>query len=130
LIRLDTELDNVRAALAWFETVGERSQALRLMAALSFYWHVRPHQTEVLRYLDFGLHGNVEATPELRSHTHCLASYMTFDLGDFPATIAHVDKAIALAQESGDPLILGQAYYSEMFTWRDLGDEKRAAASG
>ena len=130
LARLDVELDNLRAALAWFEATGERSQVLRLMAATAFYWHIRPHQTEVLRWLDIGLLDNVEAAPDLRALSHCLASYMTYDLGDFPATLAHVDTAIALAQESGDPLILGQAYYIETFTLRDLGDAARAAASG
>jgi predicted ATPase/DNA-binding CsgD family transcriptional regulator/DNA-binding XRE family transcriptional regulator len=130
LARLDVELDNLRAALSWFEATGERSQVLRLMTAIAFYWHIRPHQAEVLRWLDIALHGNVEAAPDLRALSHCLASYMTYDLGDFPATVAHVDTAIALAQESGDPLILGQAYYIETFTWRDLGDAARAATSG
>jgi predicted ATPase/DNA-binding CsgD family transcriptional regulator/transcriptional regulator with XRE-family HTH domain len=130
LARLDVELDNLRAALSWFEAIGERSQVLRLMTAIAFYWHIRPHQAEVLRWLDIGLLGNVEAAPDLRALSHCLASYMTYDLGDFPATVAHVDTAIALAQESGNPLILGQAYYIETFTWRDLGEAARAAASG
>jgi predicted ATPase/DNA-binding CsgD family transcriptional regulator len=130
LARLDVELDNLRAALSWFEATGERSQVLRLMVSISFYWHVRPHQTEVLRWLDIGLHGNAEAAPGLRALAHCLATYMTFDLGDYPATIAHVDAAIALAEESGDPLVLGQAHFSEMFTWMDVGDAARAVAAG
>jgi non-specific serine/threonine protein kinase len=129
LARLDAELANLRGALAWFDETGQRSQILRLMVAIAAYWHVRPYQAEVLRWLGIGLHANAGPAAELHARAHCLASFMTFDLGDQPATVAHVEDAIALAEASGDPFILGQAHYNASLAWNEIGETMRAAAS-
>ena len=130
LARLDAELDNLRAALAWFDETGQRSQILRLTVAIASYWEVRPYQAEVLRWLDVGLCASPEAASGFRALAHCLATFMTFDLGDDAATIAHVEHAIVLAEESGDRFILGQAHFNAMFAWFEVGDTARAAVSG
>src|SRR5215213_9577039 len=132
LERLDADLANLRGALAWFDETGQRSQILRPMIAIAAYWGVRPYQAEVLRWLAIGLHADPGTMPELRALAalaHCLASYMTYDLGDQPATIAHVEEAIALAEASADPFILGQAHYVASLAWNEIGETTRAAAS-
>jgi predicted ATPase/DNA-binding CsgD family transcriptional regulator len=129
LAQQDAELANLRGALAWFEETGQRSQILQLMVATTAYWHVRPYQAEVLRWLEIGLAAPGEAAANLRALGHCLASFMTVDLGDLPATIAHAEEAISLEAANGDPLILGQAHYAVGFAWNEIGDAVRAAAS-
>jgi predicted ATPase/DNA-binding CsgD family transcriptional regulator len=129
LERLDADLANLRGALAWFDETGQRSQILRLMVAIAAYWHVRSYQAEVLHWLSIGLQADGATWPARRALAHCLASFMTFDLGDRPATITHVEKAIVLAEASGDPLILGQAHYNASFAWAEIGETTRAAAS-
>ena len=99
------------------------------MLAITAYWDVRPYQAEVLRWLGIGLHEDAATEPGHRALAHCLASFMTFDLGDRPATIAHVEEAIALAEASGDLLILGQAHYNASFAWAEIGETTRSAAS-
>jgi predicted ATPase len=51
LSRLDAELDNLRAALAWFDRLGKHTELLRLLAAIEEYWTARPYHAEVRRWL-------------------------------------------------------------------------------
>jgi hypothetical protein len=51
LTRLDAELDNLRAALAWFNAADQPINMLRLLA-LSGYWVVRPYHAEVRSWLE------------------------------------------------------------------------------
>src|SRR5215207_3245544 len=53
--RLDSELDNLRAALAWFDTADEPTNVLMLISAISGYWFVRPYHTEVRGWLESAL---------------------------------------------------------------------------
>ncbi len=46
LDRLETEHDNLRAAVAWALDAGEAEVALGLAAALHWFWYVRGHATE------------------------------------------------------------------------------------
>jgi predicted ATPase len=52
LARLDAELDNLRAALAWFDAAGEPINVLRLLAATYWYWGAGPYNAEVRGWLE------------------------------------------------------------------------------
>ena len=53
--RLDAELDNVRAALAWLDEAGEPEAGLRLAAAMFLHWMVRGAYREGRRHLERAL---------------------------------------------------------------------------
>ena len=55
LDRLERELGNVRAALEWFFQTNQTSNALRLAAALWFFWDMRGHLREGQRWLEAAL---------------------------------------------------------------------------
>ncbi|HEY1297149.1 MAG TPA: LuxR C-terminal-related transcriptional regulator [Chloroflexota bacterium] len=55
LDRLERELGNLRAALEWFFQANEASNALRLAAALWFFWDMRGHLREGQRWLEAAL---------------------------------------------------------------------------
>ena len=56
LTRLDTELPNLRVALAWsVQPGGDVDAGLRLATALSPFWRFRGHLSEGRRWLDAGL---------------------------------------------------------------------------
>ena len=52
LTRLDAEHDNLRVALGWAVTHRESDVGLRLGGALHWYWFLRSHWSESLRWLD------------------------------------------------------------------------------
>ncbi len=62
LRRLETERDNIRAALAWTERTGDRETGLRLAGALSQFWYLRGGFQEGRRWLEATLAGDATAT--------------------------------------------------------------------
>jgi predicted ATPase/DNA-binding SARP family transcriptional activator/DNA-binding CsgD family transcriptional regulator/predicted negative regulator of RcsB-dependent stress response len=69
LDRLEEEHDNIRAALAWLLQQAEDAEiALRMGAALGWFWYLRGHIGEGRRWLEAAL-----ATPALPSAAHARA---------------------------------------------------------
>ena len=52
LDRLERDLANLRAAIAWSLRTGETEPGMRLLTALAEFWHLRNHITEAVRALD------------------------------------------------------------------------------
>jgi non-specific serine/threonine protein kinase len=127
LARLDAELNNLRAAIGWFSASLQHAEMLRLIVAIRHYLGVRPHQAEVMRWLEAGLGHGADVSVHSRALALCLAIYMSYDLDDVPTVTAHAEEAIALASEVGDPLIRGQVHYCAGITWTLAGDLMRAA---
>jgi predicted ATPase/DNA-binding CsgD family transcriptional regulator len=126
LARLDRELDNLRAAIAWFSATGRHADMLRLMAAIRHYIAVRPLQVEAVRWLDDGLRSGSDVPVDVRALALCLAIYMSYDLGDLPAVTAYAEEALALVPRINDPLIRGEVHFSAGITWAYAGDTARA----
>ena len=53
--RIDAEIDNIRTALAWACSRGDREAVLRIAGALTRYWHVRGYYPEGRRWSDAAL---------------------------------------------------------------------------
>jgi len=53
--RLEQDLGNFRAALAWFDHRGETQHLLRLTAALAVFWHLRTHFREGRSWIERAL---------------------------------------------------------------------------
>lgn len=113
--RLDAERDNLRAALDW--TLEDRPEtALRLVAALQFYWLRRADTTEARRRLDQVLEQDrlhrIPDTPdyqEARARVLATLAQTLTDQGENAAAIAAATEAVRLAQRSGRPRILAHA---------------------
>ena len=127
LARLDAELDNLRAALAWFETAGEHINVLRLLSAIYRYWAVRPYHAEVRRWLEPALRAAPDTPTAVRVAALYVAASTTSFLGDGPAAVAYAEEGLALARELGDPLALGRAHFAVGFAWAFSEDVARAA---
>jgi predicted ATPase/DNA-binding CsgD family transcriptional regulator len=127
LARLDAELGNLRAALAWFKAADEPINVLRLVAAAAGYSGARPYHAEVLRWLEPALRAAPDAPAAVRVEALIAAASTTSFLGDGPTAVAYAKQGLALAGELGDPLALGRAYYVAGMTWAHSGDAARAA---
>jgi predicted ATPase/DNA-binding CsgD family transcriptional regulator len=127
LARLDAELDNLRAAVAWFGVAGEPVNVLRLLSALSGYWAVRPYHAEVRGWLEPALRAAPNAPAAIRVAALHVAALTTSFLGDTPAAVAYAEEGLALARELNDPLSLGCALYAAGMAWAFSDDAARAA---
>jgi len=126
LARLDLELDNLRAALAWFEAADDPVNVLRLFTSVG-YWPMTPYHAEVRRWLEPALRAAPDAPAAVRVDALFAAALATGFLGDIPVAVAYAEDGVALARELGDPLALGLALYG-LGTVRAFADDLIGAA--
>jgi DNA-binding CsgD family transcriptional regulator/tetratricopeptide (TPR) repeat protein len=113
LERLDGEHDNLRAALTWsLAEPGAGETALRLVTALGWFWHLRGHYGEGVRWAEAAL-----ALPEAKSPTPARAralqstAVLALLLGQFEAVRALLDDAQETARACGDAGALALALH-------------------
>jgi len=86
LDRLESEHDNMRAALLWFGNNGGGEEGLRLATALSWFWRLRGYATEGRLHLATMLDKSGNSIPaKLRLNAICGLGDMALSQGDFPA---------------------------------------------
>jgi predicted ATPase/DNA-binding XRE family transcriptional regulator len=123
LDRLETEHDNLRAALAWAADRGETETALRLVNACWRFWWMHSHLDQGRLWLDRALTLSVEAAGSvLRPLTLVAASYFARIQGDFARAIATGEEALAAAGVVGDPHAEAAASYALGLVALDRGD--------
>jgi predicted ATPase/DNA-binding CsgD family transcriptional regulator len=129
LARLDADLDNLRAAIAWFDAAGEPINVLRLLSAIYPYLAVRPYHAEVRGWLEPALRAAPDAPTAVRVDVLYVASSTRSFLGDGPAAVAYAEEGLVLARELGDPLALGRAHFAVGIAWAFSDDVARAAVA-
>jgi predicted ATPase/class 3 adenylate cyclase len=92
LERLETEHDNLRAALSWALERGESELALRLGGALGIFWHGHGHLSEGRNWLEEALATDERASAVARVKALEALFWLTYDQWD-------LDRAEAVAQE-------------------------------
>lgn len=101
-MRLETEHDNLRAALRWGLAVADPDRGRRLAAALARFWYVHGHTQEGLGFL----HRAIELAPDDRSILHASLLSGTGQLatgGGRPAMAADLaERGLGIAVEAGD----------------------------
>ncbi|MBA3530283.1 MAG: hypothetical protein H0T91_13420 [Propionibacteriaceae bacterium] len=101
LDRLETDVSNLRAALAWFHDTGDGERGLRLAAALWTFWVVHDRVPEGRRWLEMFLGAG---TDDAAGRTKALvaAGDLAERLGDYESAALFLDEGVALAQTRGD----------------------------
>ncbi|HXG75962.1 MAG TPA: adenylate/guanylate cyclase domain-containing protein [Gaiellaceae bacterium] len=101
LERLDLELDNLRAALAFAFASGRRELGLRLAAALSRFWRAHGHVTEARRWLGQGL-AQADGVPrDVRAKALWAAARQAMAQSATSDAEALVEEALPLFEELG-----------------------------
>ena len=100
LERLETEHDNLRAALDWLEASGDSQLALRLAGALVGFWETG-HLTEGSHRLENLLAGDERSTGA-RAKALDGAALMARQSGDSSTARLRAEEALALHRELGD----------------------------
>lgn len=106
LERLESEHDNLRAALAWCSTSSaDADDGLRLAAALGSFWRSRGHLGEGRHWLA-GLLDAAPNMPDSASRADALrwAGVLAMSQADYPAARALQQEALAMYRALGDRL--------------------------
>ena len=129
LDRLEREHDNLRAALGWARENGETEIGLRLSGVLRMFWWTRGHLVEGRRWIEGFIRAARGRAPwRALAAASYAAGQLAYGQGDPVSAVVHLESALGLYRELGDPagtaatlVELGQAL-------RARGDRDRAAA--
>lgn len=99
LNRLETEHDNLRAALGWCGEEAEGAEAgFRLVGSLLDFWWLHGHYSEGRERLSLALSRAVEPT-QARADTLRAAAYLAFLQGDLTVVRAYCEEALSICQK-------------------------------
>jgi len=100
--RLESEHDNLRAALFWSLKHGEIETALRIAGALSRFWETRAHVSEGARWLEEALGKDDQAAPASRAGALLGLGSMHLNRSAFARAEACFEEALGLYEGLGD----------------------------
>jgi predicted ATPase/DNA-binding XRE family transcriptional regulator len=100
LHRVRDDLDSYRAALAWFLDRGRSAEAADIAWALLFFWMIRGHAAEGLRWYD-QIVSLSSGSPLTESRARAGAAAMWYALGQLDSARAEAVRARELAVASG-----------------------------
>jgi predicted ATPase/class 3 adenylate cyclase len=120
LDRLDRELPNFRAALAWSLDGGDRDLGLAIATSLNDFWHGRGHLAEGRTALEALLTASTgEPATRLRGRATAVATALAAWQVDFVAAGVLGAEALRLAEELDDPELLIEAHITS--GWATVG---------
>lgn len=122
---LETEHDNLRAALSWALTSQRIEAGLRLASALTYFWEIHSYIQEGLGWMERLLaaaDGNVSLEVHVKALVFATFQYML--LGNTPAATDSARKAVELAEacEEADSPILAFAMDGLASASKSAGD--------
>ena len=103
LERLETENDNLRAALEWSQSEeGGADAELRIGGALQWFWGLREHWSEGRGWLEAALARSADAHPSALAKALRGAAYLAWHQGDYERATVLAEKGLALCRKLGD----------------------------
>jgi predicted ATPase/transcriptional regulator with XRE-family HTH domain len=126
--RLESEHDNLRAAIEWAIESGEAELGLRIAGVLWRLWYVYGYLREGRHWLEHLLRLPATAPPRVRAQALRGAMVLSGELGDFAAAAAWGEQSLALFREIGDAEGIADALNSRANVAREQGDYAQATA--
>lgn len=108
-LQLEHEHENLRAALRWLWDHGENEHALRLAAALGYFWEARGYLREGMTVLDEALARVPGADPRLRARALNLLGSILIWQGESERSRVVLDEALALGRRLEDADIMARS---------------------
>ncbi|MGF1473063.1 MAG: LuxR C-terminal-related transcriptional regulator [Rubrobacteraceae bacterium] len=105
--RLETEHDNLRAALGWALDGADPELGLRLAGLLWLFWHTHGHSTEGRRWLELGIKEAGDRNARLKAKALNGAGWISIFQHDFEMSELFLKEGAALYRKVGDPEGLG-----------------------
>jgi predicted ATPase/DNA-binding SARP family transcriptional activator/Tfp pilus assembly protein PilF len=126
LDRIQPELDNIRAALAW-SLEHEPELTLRQASSLRLFWEVRGLFREGLQWIEDALPYAADMTPDIRFRAFAGSGAIATRLGDLDLAQERKEAALALGREVGDELWIAREL-SDLGTIAAMREEYDAAS--
>lgn len=124
--RLETEQDNIRAALAWHETYAPEN-GLHLVGCLWRYWELRGSVREGRACLRVFLERCGDEPPTSpRTKAHCAAGMLAAVVGDYADAMPHYERALRIAEQVGDGHAAAMAKQQMALAAQEQGDNATA----
>jgi predicted ATPase/class 3 adenylate cyclase len=120
--RLESEHDNLRAALDWSMANGDAETALRLGGALGWFWYAHGHALEGCARLTDLLTRTVDAPEELRAKPMYALGVLLDQRGEPEQAVDLVERSLAVFREHGEQELVARALNSLGTIRRSLGD--------
>jgi len=127
LDRLDAELGNLRAAIAFSLAQADPEPGLRLATSLRPYWRVRGHAAEgagVLRALLDAPPARAATLPRARALS--AAARLLAQTGGYATAGDYCEEALAIARAAGDDYLVAEVLYEQ--AWLLLRQGRPSAA--
>jgi predicted ATPase/DNA-binding SARP family transcriptional activator len=106
--KLDSERDNLRAALTWAAASGEAEVGLRTASALWRFWQMRAADVEGREHLDHLLSFG-SASPSIRAIAQATAADLAYYQGDFDAVHRYFEASLPIFREEGNEFFLARS---------------------
>jgi predicted ATPase/transcriptional regulator with XRE-family HTH domain len=127
LARLEAEHDNIRTALGWALDRSESETALRLCAAVWWFWYVRSHLSEGRRWLEQTLASSPMGAPAVRAKVLNGAGVLARNQADYVRATTLLSESLALQRDIGDTGGIAAALNDLATVALDRGDHAQAA---
>jgi non-specific serine/threonine protein kinase len=103
LLRLEAEHDNVRAALSWFDQIGDGAGLIRLTGSAAPFWNLRSYRMEGFGWLERALEQTSDATAPAAARIRALraSAAMARNQGNYAHAVRRATECLSLARRSG-----------------------------
>jgi tetratricopeptide (TPR) repeat protein len=102
LDRLETDNDNLRAALSWALSSDRQEAGLRLAVALYRFWYWRNHYREGRQWLEAALADSQSLPPALRAQALRTAGVLNLELNDYAGAEPYLQESLVLFRRLED----------------------------
>jgi predicted ATPase len=127
LDRLDLELDNLRAAIAFSLTQPDPMPGLRLAASLRMFWKARGHATEGVDALRALLDAPAaQQATLLRAQALAAAAHLLEQTGGYATAEEYCEEALVLARSAQDDYLIADLLYVRAFVLLRRGQQDAA----
>ena len=127
LDRLDLELGNLRAAIAFSLTQADPAPGLRLAATLRGFWKARGHATEAVDALRALLEVPAARGATLpRGRALACAAYLLEQAGSYTTAEEYCAEALAIARDAGDDYLIADLLEIRAFILLRQGQQDAA----
>jgi len=125
LDRVRESLDNYRRALSWVIEHGRPASASDIAWGLMFFWLIRGHAAEGLRWYE-GILQLPSLPPAVETRAHLGAAVMRYAQGEHARSRSGAIRALALARRVGDIGMVAEAEHLLGYVEYALGDMNAA----